>query len=281
MDESREPQEFFAAEYAPMSDKELLSIAAEFANLVDPAQAAVREEMKRRGLEMPTPDSPAAPNFYENRSNSDLMKIARGYDVLPEDKKSALREEFMMRGLEPPLVDDGEEDAEQAQPVPDQPDSQLVTVGTYRDLTEAVVSRAVLEQAGIACFLPDENMVRLQWGLSNALGGIRLQVADKDATQAASLLSQPTPASFATDSGADFQQPVCPKCGSLDVMVNDTDRKIGAASAFLAGGLTSILALPVMAAQPKDVWKCRNCGCRWYDDGLPQEDEDAQGAPLR
>lgn len=49
MDESREPQEFFAAQYAPMSDKELLDIAVEYDNLVEPAQAAVQDELKEAG----------------------------------------------------------------------------------------------------------------------------------------------------------------------------------------------------------------------------------------
>jgi hypothetical protein len=50
----------------------------------------------------------------------------------------------------------------------------LVTLRRYRDLSEAIVARAVVESAGIYCFLKDENFVRLDWQMSNLLGGIRL-----------------------------------------------------------------------------------------------------------
>jgi predicted nucleic-acid-binding Zn-ribbon protein len=236
-------------------------------------------EMPKPKPTIPAPSLPV-PSLYGTKSNRQLLEIARGYEALPEANQAALREEFASRGLEPPLIED-RKDNEQETATVGEPASFLVTVGTYRDLSEAIVARAVLEQAGIECFLQDENMIRLDWAISNAIGGLRLQVSNKDAAQATALLSQPIPASFATDSGAEFHQPVCPKCGSLDVMVNDTDRKIGMTGIFLAG-LPLIGALPTMAIQRKDVWKCLNCGCRWYDDGLPEGPATGtDSAPLR
>jgi hypothetical protein len=57
----------------------------------------------------------------------------------------------------------------------------LVTIRHYRDLSEAIVARSLLESCGIDAYLGDENLVRLAWQLSNLVGGIGLQVgADGD-----------------------------------------------------------------------------------------------------
>jgi len=63
---------------------------------------------------------------------------------------------------------------------------------------------------------------------------------------------------------------VCPKCGSIDVMANDMDRKIKAASSF-AGGLPLVVGLPALALVTPDVWKCNHCGCKWQDVAGPGE----------
>jgi hypothetical protein len=197
---------------------------------------------------------------YSHLSEPELMDIARTYDELTEPAQAILREEFRQRGLEPPLIEETVESIVEAR--------SLVTIRSYRDLPEAFVARAILQEAGIPCFLRDEYTVGMQWSLSNALGGTRLQVSEEDAEAANEILSQPIPPSFEIDSGADFEQPVCPKCGSLDVMANDTDRKIKLAST-LVGGLPMLIGLPALALQQPNVLKCNACGCRWTGDGEP------------
>src|SRR5476649_99392 len=264
MDFTRDPQGEFAEEYAPMSDKELLDIAAEYDDLMEPAQAAVRNEMNKRGLEMPKVEEPPAPNIYESKSNSELMEIARGYDALQEAIQAALREEFTARGLDPPLVEDDEEaEAQGAEEIPapayDPDRSEFVTIERYRDLPEAVVARSVLVSAGIQCILRDENTIRMDWLWSNMIGGMRLQVPGKDVEAARQLLAQPIPAKFHIGSGHEFHQPVCPKCGSHDVVTDDLDRKIKATTML-------ILGVPVPASPRKNGWKCNACGYKWIDD---------------
>jgi hypothetical protein len=58
----------------------------------------------------------------------------------------------------------------------------------------AFVEKSVLDAAGIACFLQDDNVVRMDWLWSNAMGGIKLLVRAKEAEEAEKILSQ-TPAS--------------------------------------------------------------------------------------
>jgi hypothetical protein len=53
---------------------------------------------------------------------------------------------------------------------------------------EAWLAKSVLDSAGIECFLFDENVVRIDWFLSNAIGGIKLRVREEDVAAAAALL---------------------------------------------------------------------------------------------
>ena len=52
----------------------------------------------------------------------------------------------------------------------------LVMIRQFRDLPEALLAKGSLESAGIEAFLVDDNMVRIDWFLSNLLGGIKLSV---------------------------------------------------------------------------------------------------------
>jgi hypothetical protein len=199
---------------------------------------------------------------YRPMSETELMNLAREYDGLVDEAQAALRAEFARRGLEPPLIEEDEA------PIAGD-DPGLVTVARYRDMPEAIVARAVLEEAGIECLLRDENTVRTDWLLSNLIGGMRLQVAAKDEVKARELLSQPVPQEFATDSG-DFVQPVCPKCGSTDVIANDPDRKVLAAS--------MLINIPLPHRRPNEAeWRCLQCDAVWVDD----EEFEGQDQPLR
>ena len=195
-------------------------------------------------------------------SETELMGLARQYDDLTDAAQAALREEFARRGLEPPLIEEEED------PIADEDDPGMATVGRYRDMAEAIVARAVLDDAGIECFLRDENTVRTDWLLSNVIGGMRLQVATKDKDAAEELLSQPMPQQFEFESGEEFVQPVCPKCGSTDIIANDPDRKVMAVS--------MLIRLPIPHSRPaEEEWRCMECGCVWVDDEEPKDQNEA------
>ncbi len=63
-----------------------------------------------------------------------------------------------------------------------------VTVETFRDLFPGIIARSALEAADIPCFLRDENTVRMDWGISNVIGGMRLQVMQQDEETAREIL---------------------------------------------------------------------------------------------
>lgn len=142
---------------------------------------------------------------------------------------------------------------------------EFVTVRRYRDLTEAIVAKTLLESAGIEAWIRDENLVRMEWQYSNFLGGIRLQVKAEDEAAAGEVLEQPIPKSIAFAEGREFVQPNCPRCGSIDITYEGASR--GAA-------LVSVSLLSVPLPRGRTSWTCHACGARWEN----AEDEFAQKA---
>jgi hypothetical protein len=188
---------------------------------------------------------------YAAMNESELLHLAERLNELTDYAQSLLRAEFARRALELPPVE------EHAEPEV----RELATVRRYRDLTEAMVGRSLLEAAGIPAWIQDENLVRMDWFYSNAVGGIRLQVEARDEAAAREVLDQPVPESIAFDGGDEFVQPRCPMCGSLETSFIGPFR--GAA----------MLTREVMSAQlppDREGWLCRACGTVWedMDDGV-------------
>ena len=57
---------------------------------------------------------------------------------------------------------------------------ELVTVAAYDDAVSAGLALNRLNEAGLPAVLSDENTVAMDWLLSNAIGGIKVQVNPKD-----------------------------------------------------------------------------------------------------
>lgn len=67
----------------------------------------------------------------------------------------------------------------------------LVTVCSCFSVEEAYVLKNLLEAEGITVFLADEITTGFAWHLSNAIGGVKLQVPAEQADRAAALLAKP------------------------------------------------------------------------------------------
>jgi hypothetical protein len=67
---------------------------------------------------------------------------------------------------------------------------KLLTVATYDDAVSARLALNQLHQAGLAAVLSDESTVAMDWLLSNAIGGIKVQVNPKDVTIARRLIEE-------------------------------------------------------------------------------------------
>jgi hypothetical protein len=127
-------------------------------------------------------------NFVERygaMSDGELEQIAESMDDLTDEAKQALRAEMTRRGLEIPETGPGEWVSQ-----------EQVVIAQFLNLHEALLAKGQLESAGIACALRDDNMVRIDWFISNLLGGVKLTVAPADVEEAKALLAEPLPEDF-------------------------------------------------------------------------------------
>jgi predicted RNA-binding Zn-ribbon protein involved in translation (DUF1610 family) len=124
-------------------------------------------------------------------------------------------------------------------------ESELVVVGRYLQLPEALLDKAALEAAGIECFVADDNMARMY--PTNVTGGVRLEVAVRDAEEALTVLNVAMPEEFEVDGVGEYHQPKCPSCGSMDVSYASAERN-----------------------ELQDGWRCSQCGHEW---NLDEADE--------
>src|SRR4051812_10879850 len=133
--------------------------------------------------------------------------------------------------------------------------SSFVTLWKFRDLPEALLAKGKLESCGIEVMLADDELVRMDWLYSNAIGGISLKVPAEQAEESLAILQEPIPDSL--DPGADepaYMQPRCPKCGSLRVTHEGLDR-VATFGTWLAFGF------PIRVKADK--WHCDDCGEEW------------------
>jgi len=66
----------------------------------------------------------------------------------------------------------------------------MVTVATCNNPAHVQLVKSVLNDAGIAVFVPDENTAQTAPYLIFAIGGIRVQVVEKDAEAARAIIAQ-------------------------------------------------------------------------------------------
>ena len=193
---------------------------------------------------------------YRSLSDSELLQVESDWHSLVEDAKAALQTEFSRRGLDfaTPTLPEGDISPSEYR--------DLVTIRQYRDLSEAIVARGVVESAGIYCFLKDENFVRLDWQMSNLIGGIRLQVAAADVEAAEAVLAQPVPEAITFPDQPNFEQPRCPRCSSIDILWERRGRKAALFSLYLFS-----FPLP----RGSESWHCSNCGLRWVEEDDPSQ----------
>lgn len=139
-----------------------------------------------------------------------------------------------------------------------EPESQsLQTIKQFRDLPEALLAKGCLESSGIEALLADDNMVRMDWFISNLIGGIRLKVKTEDTEAAIAILNQPIPENFEVEGIGNYQQPHCPQCQSLDTTFEELNKPLAYTSAYLS------LPIPLHSK----LWKCQSCGCEWQNAG--------------
>jgi hypothetical protein len=197
-------------------------------------------------------------DHYAGMTDGELQRLALSAESLTEAAWEALEDEMDRRHLKYP-----------SDPLPEQRQEmevrELVTVRQFRDLPEALLAKGCLESVGIECFLGDENLVRLDWFISNFIGGIKLNVKVEDVENARKILDEPILEGLYVQGIGLYEQPRCPKCQSLDVNFKELDRPIAYMSAFLR------VPVPVH----RRAWRCHACHAEWEDDGADGGETDS------
>jgi hypothetical protein len=67
---------------------------------------------------------------------------------------------------------------------------RLVTIATFDQAAQARLAENALKDAGILAAVNDESLVAMDWLLSNAVGGVKVQVWEEDAEQAVAVLDR-------------------------------------------------------------------------------------------
>ena len=182
---------------------------------------------------------------YAAMTDGELLRLAGDPESLTAAAWEALENEMDRRRLELP--------ADSPEPREEIDFRTLVTIRQFRDLPEALLAKGSLESAGIQCFLRDDNLVRLDWFISNFVGGVKLCVKSEDAENARQLLDEPILEGLYVQGVGLYEQPRCPKCHSLDVNFRELDRPIAYLSAFLR------VPLPLQ----RKGWRCHSCDAEW------------------
>jgi len=188
---------------------------------------------------------------YAAVTDGELQSLAGNPEALTEAAWEALESELDRRHLEPPI--------EPSQPRDQMDLRALVQIRQFRDLPEALLAKGSLESAGIQCFLRDDNLVRLDWFISNFVGGVKLCVKSEDVENAQRLLDEPILEGLYVQDVGLYEQPRCPKCQSLDVNFRELDRPIAYLSAFLR------VPMPIQ----RKGWRCHSCDAEWENEENP------------
>ncbi len=130
----------------------------------------------------------------------------------------------------------------------------VITIATFSKPEEAHLLRMRLEAGGIPAFVQDENLVQMDWLYSNAIGGVRVQIAEEDIPKAKELLEQE---SVALEEAVAVQ---CPFCDSANTGIDELPRRISFLSLLL-------LNFPFLFA--KNRYKCSDCGKIWNERKRP------------
>jgi hypothetical protein len=128
----------------------------------------------------------------------------------------------------------------------------LVTVARYDSSIQAHIVKAHLEGNEIVCFVFDEHMIDMNPLYSNAIGGVKIKVREKNVEEAKALIKALNDTPY-----TDEQDEViaCPSCQSTSYYTHfNSMRNLGSILAFVVSLL--IVVFPVYR---KQVLRCKDC----------------------
>jgi len=126
----------------------------------------------------------------------------------------------------------------------------FVPVAVYTNYIDANIMLGRMQEDGIDCWLKDENIVTIDPILTNAVGGIKLMVAENERMKALQWLWEINKEKKAALS--------CPKCNSHNLEYVSTPRKPGNWLSVLIAVFITSFAPPV-----EQVYHCFDCGAEF------------------
>lgn len=207
---------------------------------------------------MTTPDNERERlgRLYAEMGADEIERIAASAPDLTEVARQVLQQEIASRGITFNSIPASDAPPETPDSSVEEEDG-LVTIRQFRDLHEALLAQGTLQSAEIDCLIADDNMVRLDWFISNLLGGVKLRVRAEDVDAVREILEQEIPENFDAGEGGVYEQPHCPNCRSLDISFQEFNKGVGLVSAYVVG-------IPVQIGSNK--WKCNSCNREWQED---------------
>jgi hypothetical protein len=245
-----------AEEYRAKGDDELRELAADFADLTEPAQQALRNEMHSRKLG--DPKATTAPNFDENAQRQAANEPPRQPSNAPSRSAPIVGEPdifpaasaFGVLGHSPKIVPDGSDDGDEDASGPHDYTWKTVLCECETN-EEAQYLAEALRKSGLDNWVQSSR----EFGRRYA----RVLVAADQMEQARAIAARPIPQEIIDDSKAEvpeFVEPKCPKCGAEDPILESVD--------------------------PANRWRCEQCDAEWSDAAEVAGDKPeppADGAP--
>jgi hypothetical protein len=136
----------------------------------------------------------------------------------------------------------------------------MVTLESFTSPWDAHIVRALLESEGIPATVAHEGHIGLNWALSQALGGVKLQVPEAFAERAQQVLADYHAGKFeaALEEEQHLPPDACTSCGSRDLQPIPAMPALALLAAFFA--FFGVIFPPARAAK-----RCRACGTRIED----------------
>jgi ribosomal protein L37AE/L43A len=128
----------------------------------------------------------------------------------------------------------------------------FLPIQTFGNYIDAHILMGRMQEEGIQCWLKDENTVTIDPILTNAVGGIKLMVAEYQLEAAMRILrhlEQETKNRLS-----------CPKCNSHNIHFVSTPRKASNWLSVIVGFLFTSYAVPV-----DKTWHCFDCGAEFKE----------------
>jgi hypothetical protein len=226
------------AEYRQMSAEELLELARDYADLTEPAQQAMRTEMRSRGLGDPeNPKSVAA--LQSAQTEPPQPPVALGNAPSDPADDIAFGNPFGAHAPEPvpDTPDTGDEDD-----VPHEYTWKTILCACD-EYNEAWRISEALKRAGIESWIERQgSRYAIPWVDELMTGELQVQVAADELDAARAVASQPIPQDIIEESETEipeYKVPKCPKCGAEDPILE--------------------------AVELSNTWRCEQCDEQWTE----------------